>query len=546
MRAVHEYRPGRWTALVTDEALAVFHPDLSDDVARELWQLTSEGRRLGAWVEYLAAAGIATLPSFAMVESHPDGARVLVRGELTVTVDGRELSGRGYATWREEVVTTTQPVLVTAEEDGGAWLPVTGGIVRAGQVRATVSAADYAPPLADDDVEHTVARMPALAAAVGSSAAATPAAGAATAPAAPPAPAAPAAPNPEFAPPSVAGEQGPPAPQAAAAEPPSLADAAEAAAPAGPGAPSKAEPAETGAPGTPSAPADAAETAAPADSAEPVDVESTDDEYDFLLWPTEQGAQPSAEAPPVASPAPPPSPGHEPPADAGHVDLEATRAPEPDEEYEPEPAAAHSPEPAAVQEPAGIIDSVPRHLAPPTGAPVTPPPGAPVPAAADDTPGAPAPADDDGDHDGHTILTSEVPHSPPAPTSPAPASPASAPPADEPPRTELVLSTGVRVEMVRPVLIGRAPEAARFAGGETPRLMSVPNLDVSGTHVEIRPAGEHVVVTDMNSTNGTVVHPPAQPAFRLQPGTGVPVAPGAVIEIGEGLTIRVEPIEALA
>lgn len=502
MRAVHEYRPGRWTALVTDEALAVFHPDLSDDVARELWQLTSEGRRLGAWVEYLAAAGIATLPSFAMVESHPDGARVLVRGELTVTVDGRELSGRGYATWREEVVTTTQPVLVTAEEDGGAWLPVTGGIVRAGQVRATVSAADYAPPLADDDVEHTVARMPALAAAVGSSAAATPAAGAATAPAAPPAPAAPAAPNPEFAPPSVAGEQAPPA--------------------------------------------DAAGAAAPADSAEPVDVESTDDEYDFLLWPTEQGAQPSAEAPPVASPAPPPSPGHEPPADAGHVDLEATRAPEPDEEYEPEPAAAHSPEPAAVQEPAGIIDSVPRHLAPPTGAPVTPPPGAPVPAAADDTPGAPAPADDDGDHDGHTILTSEVPHSPPAPTSPAPASPASAPPADEPPRTELVLSTGVRVEMVRPVLIGRAPEAARFAGGETPRLMSVPNLDVSGTHVEIRPAGEHVVVTDMNSTNGTVVHPPAQPAFRLQPGTGVPVAPGAVIEIGEGLTIRVEPIEALA
>src|SRR5690625_7056127 len=66
----HEYRSGRWTALVNDGALALLDPSLPDAVARELWQLAAGGTRLGAWVEYLAAAGIAALPSFAMVEAH--------------------------------------------------------------------------------------------------------------------------------------------------------------------------------------------------------------------------------------------------------------------------------------------------------------------------------------------------------------------------------------------------------------------------------------------------------------------------------------------
>ncbi|MCM3659619.1 FHA domain-containing protein [Georgenia satyanarayanai] len=110
------------------------------------------------------------------------------------------------------------------------------------------------------------------------------------------------------------------------------------------------------------------------------------------------------------------------------------------------------------------------------------------------------------------------------------------------PLLELVLSTGPRIELDRPVLLGRAPEAARFAGTEVPRLVSVsnPERDISSTHAEIRPAGGHVVVTDLSSTNGTVVHRPDQPPVRLQPGTGVPVGAGAVIELGTGVTVTVE------
>jgi resuscitation-promoting factor RpfA len=48
-----------------------------------------------------------------------------------------------------------------------------------------------------------------------------------------------------------------------------------------------------------------------------------------------------------------------------------------------------------------------------------------------------------------------------------------------------------------------------------------------------------VVVTDMNSTNGTVLVLPGQPSFRLHPGTGVPVPPGGVIELGTGVSVTV-------
>ncbi len=164
---VHEYRPGQWTALVTGDALALLHPAVPSDIARELWQLATTGKRLGAWVEYLAAAGIAALPSFAMVEAHPEGMRVLVRGEVEVELGTQVVSGRGYTTWREEVLPAAD-VTIRADAGTEGWLPVTGGIVRAAAARlVVVPSAAPAVGEEDEDVELTVARMPALAAAVG-------------------------------------------------------------------------------------------------------------------------------------------------------------------------------------------------------------------------------------------------------------------------------------------------------------------------------------------------------------------------------------------
>jgi pSer/pThr/pTyr-binding forkhead associated (FHA) protein len=94
------------------------------------------------------------------------------------------------------------------------------------------------------------------------------------------------------------------------------------------------------------------------------------------------------------------------------------------------------------------------------------------------------------------------------------------------------------------VVVGRAPQP-RGLDDEQVLLVSVPspNQEISSTHLEIRPGvgadGGAAVVTDLGSTNGTLVVQPGLPAEDLQPGIGVRLMPGAVVDLGEGATIRV-------
>jgi len=70
-----------------------------------------------------------------------------------------------------------------------------------------------------------------------------------------------------------------------------------------------------------------------------------------------------------------------------------------------------------------------------------------------------------------------------------------------------------------------------------------PNQEISSTHLEIRPGSgvDHgsAVVTDLGSTNGTVVVQPGLPPESLQPGIAVQLIPGAVIDLGDGVSIQV-------
>ena len=108
-----------------------------------------------------------------------------------------------------------------------------------------------------------------------------------------------------------------------------------------------------------------------------------------------------------------------------------------------------------------------------------------------------------------------------------------------------VFSSGETVEVDRAVLVGRAPEARRFTSGDQPRLVTVPSppQEISSTHLEIRPGAgaDHgtAVVTDLGSTNGTVVVQPGLPPEDLQPGIAVQLIPGAIIDLGDGVTIQV-------
>ncbi len=148
------------------------------------------------------------------------------------------------------------------------------------------------------------------------------------------------------------------------------------------------------------------------------------------------------------------------------------------------------------------------------------------------------------DHDGQTLGSSwdsdqfarqqpGIPGQPPAPSVTAR------------PVARLHFAHGDVIEVDRAVLVGRAPEARRFTSTDQPRLVTVPspNQEISSTHLEIRPGSgaDHgtAVVTDLGSTNGTVLVLPGLGPESLQPGVAVQLLPGALVDLGDGMTIQV-------
>ncbi len=92
--------------------------------------------------------------------------------------------------------------------------------------------------------------------------------------------------------------------------------------------------------------------------------------------------------------------------------------------------------------------------------------------------------------------------------------------------------------------IGRRPTAPRIvSGGTVPRLVRVPSpaREVSGTHLEVRQSGTSVVVTDLGSTNGTVVLVPRSQPRKLRQGESVVVTTGTLVDIGDGIVIEILP-----
>ena len=106
----------------------------------------------------------------------------------------------------------------------------------------------------------------------------------------------------------------------------------------------------------------------------------------------------------------------------------------------------------------------------------------------------------------------------------------------------LRVSDGTSAELDRPILIGRAPSTDR-SDNRAPRLMTVPspNHDISRAHLEVAPDGWQILVTDLNSTNGTIlVRPGGGDRQQLTPGEPVPVQVGSVIELGDGVSVLID------
>lgn len=107
-----------------------------------------------------------------------------------------------------------------------------------------------------------------------------------------------------------------------------------------------------------------------------------------------------------------------------------------------------------------------------------------------------------------------------------------------------ISGSDVVVVLDRPAYVGRNPAPSRIAGATPPRLIRVssPRSEVSGSHVELRQLGSTVVVTDLKSTNGSVVIVPGHDARSLRQGESMVVSPGTLVDIGDGNVIEILPL----
>ena len=165
-------------------------------------------------------------------------------------------------------------------------------------------------------------------------------------------------------------------------------------------------------------------------------------------------------------------------------------------------------------------------------------------------------ADAIGEHDGGTVLVSDLPDRPAddktvivdeiarrraqrGQAAPGAASTAS-PPAPGP-KPSLQLPDGSWEPIDPVVLVGRAPSPP--PGDPRVRIIRLEgDGDISRNHARVSLEGDVVVVTDLGSRNGTIVRVPGRPAQKLRAEEPTPVLVGTVIDFGGGVELSIREI----
>lgn len=239
------------------------------------------------------------------------------------------------------------------------------------------------------------------------------------------------------------------------------------------------------------------------------------------------------------------------PADAVSIDVTGARAgvrapvaavaPEPAVEPESEPESESEPEPEPALEPAveaaASEDQVMiwgETIVRPTSAPVIEPP--------DEATLVSGNTAVVGDHDGETIAVADIRGARRGDA--AVYESTEIVPARRIARGRIRISDGQVVELDNTVIVGRRPRSSRSTGDTLPTLVAVdsPEQDISRNHVEIRAEGEHVLVVDLDTTNGSVLMRGGNDPVRLHPNEPTMVVTGDVLDIGDGVTIAFEDL----
>jgi hypothetical protein len=546
------YVPGDRTAIVGEQSWVLVDAPPDGAAVAEIWQRAGQPPTLDALLTSLLSVGLGRVPDFTLLITGAEGRRhLLCRGRATATVvagsSPERIDGAGLATWREYPVPADARQVVLGEPPAGAALrlPAAAGVLLAGCVIVdlTAAAANGAHAAAHPDTVPAAHpdTMPDPRAAAAPDPVAVPGAGDASE----------AATYPDTVtlthPGNVRGYPGSAGPVDAAV-PPDLRGA----------------PASFGAAGR----ADAG--AAQAD----------DMDYDFLWGATQMRTVEDAAVRPADEDEsglafPFPGPASAPQAGLAPQLLADQPPAEDRQEWQQPPAVERQPSQQPATRPAGgagverPADPVPGGLieAVPWAAPA-------VPTVPTRVSGAPGPATAEAD-DGFTVPRSQLPRpgerelapdrigptvrallcpsghvNPPSGAvcrrcgAPLPQDTVIVP---RPVLGVLRLSVGDEITLDRDVVMGRSPRAdfTGTDGEERPHVVKLPSADgdISRTHLRVSLDGWHVLVTDLNSTNGTLVTLPDRDPEQLRPGEPTPIQPGTVVTLADGIDFRYEVTE---
>ncbi|MBN9192429.1 FHA domain-containing protein [Microbacterium sp.] len=487
------YAPGSAHLVATRGAVVLIDAPISTELLTRIWSEVDEGRGLAAVLEALSGAfgtSLTSIPPFVVAVGEADGVRLAVRGDILVTVDGpggvENITGTGVTTWSEQVVAAARMTVRIGQ--GPSTSPSVELPLRDGVVRAAALIADWTDAAAPRPASESRG---------------VPFSGSAVDPSRPvPAVSGISVPS---DPPVLRTVQGEPEPEPEPAAPaPGTAAAPEPAA-AAPGAAAAPEPA------APEPAGPWSRRAAPAliDSSAVLTAGSAD------TW----------------------------------IPQDATLAPEPDEAtIDDVPASAttgydHLWGATVVR---SVEDAAVRAVDDDGGGEVDGDEATPDAADHADTV---ASARERGDHDGETISVARARALRDAAGAATDLGDADSVPPLAPPRPaapgRLLLSTGQLVPLDRTVVIGRRPRSTRVTGTDLPHLIAVasPEQDISRSHIEVRVEGDSILVTDLNTTNGTTLRRLGTDPVRIHPGERTVVVPGDVLDLGDGVTVTVEGIE---
>ncbi|MFN8168385.1 MAG: FHA domain-containing protein [Candidatus Nanopelagicales bacterium] len=543
------YAPGNDFLVVAEESFVLLPAATDDAIVTRLWAAMQSGADLVTLVDIMSSAGLRGIPD-AVVASvlAAGGIRVALRGSALVLADGRSWDASGHALWSEHVVAGSEFVASLGRTGGAPALPVTGGVVLASAMQWAAGADPQAPPVVPASQAEGRDEPVALSISPVHTTSVDPGADLDRGPAAEP-----------HVVESPAAEVQPAS--AATAEDTflELPERTE------PDADDQDEP-------------DGRHAGLEASAAAAISAPGQDDSYDRLFGATEhinrrplhREPEPTGVVPestPAREEQPAPVAGQE----AGSLGAGAV------EQADPAPDASPRPEAWKVAGPAsGLISSVPvagAAASPAAPALSTAPAVSPAPAfEAPGTPSAarpvtaPVPSPLGGDEPSidqtiarppsrpsresgpqvHAVLCPQGHPNPPEAVTcrlcrvEVPAQAATTMP--RPVLGALVLSSATpgaprEIPLDGPSILGRRPAVDKVMD-VVPRLVTVPSpdQDLSRSHVKVTLEGWHVLVTDLDSVNGTSITLPDGEPQRLRPEQPAMILPGTVVTLAETVT----------